>query len=62
MFQILGTVEANNYCIKTNYKTNEIKRTLSVLLFTHISLSNGEALQVTESFFSSNIREILSVV
>jgi len=61
MFQIPGTVVANNYCIKTNYKRDEIKRTLSVFLFTHISLSNGEALQGTEALFPSNIREILSV-
>jgi hypothetical protein len=61
MFQILGNVVANNYGIKTNYKANEIKRTLAVFLFIHINFSNGEALQATEVFFSSNIREILSV-
>jgi hypothetical protein len=61
VFQILGTVEANNYCIKTKYKRDEIKGTLSVLLFTHFILSSGEVLHGTEAFFSSNIREILSV-
>jgi hypothetical protein len=35
---------AKEYCIKTNFKTNEIRRRLAVLLFTAISLSNGEAL------------------
>ena len=47
--------------IKTNYKTNEIHRTLAVFLFTGISPSNGEALQATEEFFSFDIRDILSV-
>jgi len=60
--EILGTVVANDYCIKTNYKTNEMRRTLAVLLFTGTSLSNGEVLQATEGFFSSSIREILFVV
>jgi hypothetical protein len=42
-------------------KTNEIRRGLAAVLFTGIGLSNGEALQATEGFFFSIIREILSV-
>jgi hypothetical protein len=33
-------------------KTNEIRIRLAAFLFTRISLSDGEALQATEGFFS----------
>jgi hypothetical protein len=57
----LWTQSLQNTIIKTNYKTNEIHRTLAVFLFTDTSLSNGEERKATEGFFSFNIREILSV-
>jgi hypothetical protein len=56
-----NTLLTNHDCLKTNNKTNEIRRTLAVFLFTGISLSNELVLQATEGFFSFNIREILSV-
>jgi hypothetical protein len=40
-------------------KTNGIRRGLVAVLFTGIGLLNGEALQTTERFSLSIIREIL---
>jgi len=51
----------HTYIAQDELKSNEIRRGLAAVLFTAIGLSNVEALQATECFFLSIIREILSV-